>query len=350
MNAVHDVRRVPRLSTRAFLEEHARSTTPVVFTGLFEGEPIASITDEAAVRACLGGLAVKTRLNYVSGFMRTAGAPVESGATMDQALSEYLDHAAAYPQTRRCCVEFTTPPEVRALFQVPALCRELAVLPDDLISLLFVANRGNSAHMHFDCDHRQVLLHQVMGVKRVIIVRPGVGRKVLPFGSLSSLMIEEMPEHEKARLFAYLGAYEVRLAPGETLYMPPLVWHYVEYTDTGMSFSLRFGRREIDRLLAEHTFHDVSVQNVGAALCRGPVDEAVESRIRAAVERAYPSPEERYACLKRFFEELVPELCPDAFAGRFSAAPFDRLEEKLGVDFYTSPEQVANGSADAWRR
>jgi lysine-specific demethylase 8 len=329
-------------------DEYARPERPVIFTGLFDGQPIAEIGTEAEVRRRLGGMRLKTRPSYVAGLM--GGAPAEPGETREESLDEYLDYVAEHPATRRCCVELTTPGELRSLFSVPAPCRELEALPDDVLSLLFVANRGNSAHLHFDCDHRQVLLHQVMGVKRVILISPRAGRKVMPFGSLSALLLEEMPDEEKGRLAAYLGAYDTLLHPGETLFMPALAWHYVEYVDTGMSFSVRFGRGALDRLVAEGVFHDMHVQNVGSALATGRAGGDVERGIREALAREYGSPAEQYLSLKRHFAGLCRELCPETFDARFSLAPLAPMEERLGVRFYASRTHVEGGAADGWRR
>jgi Cupin-like domain len=349
MTILDNVRRRPTPSGPELLNEHILPERPVIFTDLFAGDPIADIIDAAAARSALGRLRLKTRLNYVSGLMDGEGPADETADTWEQSLSEYLDYGTAHPDTRRCCVEFTTPPELRGLFSVPAMVRDLEVLPEDLLSLLFVANRGNSAHMHFDCDHRQVLLHQVMGTKRVMVVSARAGRKVLPVGSLSGLMIERRSEDEKARFVAGLGAYDTLLRPGETLFIPALAWHYVEYVEAGMSFSLRFGRRELDRLIADEVFHDMYVQNVGAALIRNQVNGHVEGRIREAVATQHPSPAARYHSLRDLFEELFHELCPDAFPRQRSGRA-DRIEARLGTDFYGSSAYRNFGADDAWRR
>jgi lysine-specific demethylase 8 len=350
MTAASNVPRVPGLSSARLRRDHMLTGRPVVIPDLFAGEPIAELSraGAAAVRARLGDLRLRTRLNYALAVMGETGPADEPATTWEQTLAEYLDYVERHPGTRRCSVEFLTPPEVRRLFSVPPLCRELEVLPDDLLSLLFVANRGNSAHLHFDCDHRHVLLHQVMGTKRVIVIPALVGRKVLPFGSFGGLAIQEMPEDEKTRLVAYLGGSDTLLHPGETLFIPALAWHYVEYVDTGMSVSLRFGRGELDRLVAEQVFHDLYVQNVGTVALRSGLPADLEQRIRGAVARSYPSPAEKYRCLKRLFQDLFQLLCPDAYAGRHAVPDTARLEERLGTSFYQDQARSASG-ADPWR-
>ena len=45
---------------------------------------------------------------------------------------------------------------------------------------VFIAGRGNKAHIHYDGDQRQVLLYQVFGRKEVILLPPASGAPFKP--------------------------------------------------------------------------------------------------------------------------------------------------------------------------
>jgi lysine-specific demethylase 8 len=141
------------------------------------------------------------------------------------------------------------------------------------VSAVFVANQGNVGHLHFDGDQRQVFLHQVYGRKRVVLFQPAsaVHLKTLdgPFTrpSLSGLYLENMSLDEKLALVDRADGYHTVLAPGETIYIPMLMWHHLEYVDDAMSFSVRFGRTRFGRFLSLDHFHrDPFIQNVAARM------------------------------------------------------------------------------------
>lgn len=350
MRVLDNVPRIATPSPAQFLREWVQPRRPVILKDAFGADPITRVTTREAALDLWSELPIKTRANYLAAFTGAGGGDADGGV-QTQTLTDYLRHVDAQPRTQRCCVEHTTPAAVRAQFDVPAVARELEHVPDDLLSLMFVANAGNSAHLHIDIDHRQVLLHQVFGRKRVMVVDPAVGRKVLPVGATGGLMLEEMDEDDKLRVAEFLGASDTLLEPGETLFIPALAWHYVDYVDTGMSFSLRFARRPLGRFIAENVFHDLHVQNVGAALATVEPDEDVSVTIRDAVAAEYPGLREKYLTLRAVFRLLCDDLCPRLYRGRYAlASDVDALEERLGTQFYATIAGRGGDLADTWRR
>jgi lysine-specific demethylase 8 len=276
--SLDNIERIATPEPDDFFHRHVLPGRPVVLRDLAAGAAIAAIDSAAAARSQLGALELEVQPNYMC-FLRTGCRAAPRRTT----LAAYLDAAARRPGSDDLCVEYPTPPRLLQRFSPrPALC--LLRDPDDLVSHTFVANRGNYNHLHFDDDQRDVLLYQVFGRKRVVVLDPGRGRLLDAFvlgdpaalGAVAGtpardangrVYLEQLDEADKRAFLAYAGALDTVLAPGETLYMPMLCWHYVEYLDTGMSVSFRLGRSRYHRLFASAVPRpDIVVQRVAHAL------------------------------------------------------------------------------------
>ena len=74
---------------------------------------------------------------------------------------------------------------------------------------------------------------------------------------------------------------------GETVYIPPLVWHYLEYLDDTMSLNLRFGRSSHHRWIGDHLLSNFHLQNIAAWIPeRGPLRGAPK-RVFGTIQRAW---------------------------------------------------------------
>lgn len=338
-----------------FRRHYLSLRTPIVFSNLFEGMPVKGIRTEEQARTAIGGMTVKTRSNYLDHlFGADEGREPENVPVLEHPLTEFLDSFRQKNGPTRLCVEYETPVELRRLFEWPKFVT--GVSPADTpLSLLFVANAGSVAHMHFDTDHRHVLLYQVFGRKRVIMIRPRYAKQLMPLSATSLLAIARWPEPHKQRLFEYVDAFETVLEPGDGVYIPPLWWHYVEYLDAGMSFSIRFGRNDYSRFIAGNVFPDLFVQNVGEQYCLEPrsaeLTDAFDD-IVAIAGASHPSFSAKYSAIRAVFEELYNETCPDALQPPYcAAASQEKAEHSLGVQYYENLEKVSPGmtSEDSWR-
>lgn len=195
-----------------------------------------------------GDVAIQVQQNYTSPLSKSGGDARSSGLSQkvrnaidEMSLRDYLAHVRRTPGTDLLCVEYGTPDIVLETLRVPDICHSPASA-EPVVTFMFVANQGNYAHLHFDGDFRNVLLYQVFGRKRVVMVPLSVQDRVAPAMNFSKLLVQNLGDEEKLHLFRYLGAYDTILLPGETILFPPSIWHYVEYVDTGMSVNFRFGR------------------------------------------------------------------------------------------------------------
>src|SRR5205823_2793644 len=128
------------------------------------------------------------------------------------------------------------------MLQWPELCRYREGQDPDPPGRVevFVAGAGNYAHLHFDWDYRHTLLYQVFGRKRAILIRPEWSAMLAPIFNSTRLRLQGIDGAERERICAAFEAVDVDLFPGDTLYMPALMWHCVDYVDTAMSLGFRF--------------------------------------------------------------------------------------------------------------
>lgn len=365
--SLNDIPRISMPSPADFFAEYVFKRRPVVITDLFEGQEISTITTLDDATRAWRDVKLHVQEEYTSAEGTTSSEP----AVMS--LGEYVDFTRANPSTRLCCTEYDTPARVLASFELPSVCRvagpeedgEVLGLPKkygdfDLATALFVANQGNVGHLHFDGDQREVLLHQVYGRKRVILFQPeaAVHLQTLdgPYTrpSLSGLYLENMSLEEKLSHVERADGYHTVLAPGETIYIPMLMWHHLEYVDDAMSFNVRFGRTRCGRFLSLDNFHrDPYIQNVAAKLV-GPEEvlsgfAPLVGEVAAAYTKPASDVREKVRDMRVLFRRLCADVAPEADPERL--CPPEREEEQVtriveGNDMkgglkYADPELMA---------
>jgi lysine-specific demethylase 8 len=208
----------------------------------------------------------------------------------------------------------------------------------DLTTNTFIGNSGNVAHLHFDGDQRQVLLYEVYGRKRVVLFDPAAARHLRtldgPYSrpSLAGLYLEAMEADEKLDQIGRADGYHTILEPGETIYIPMLMWHQIEYLDDAMSVNMRFGRTPIGRFMSLDNFHrDPFIQNVASKIV-GPEDtlssfDPLMERVKAAYLSSAADMKERIRCMRALFRDLCAQVAPEAVPEEL--CPPEREEEQV---------------------
>jgi lysine-specific demethylase 8 len=256
---------------------------------------------------------------------------------------------------------------VLASYRLPAICRvtsppedEIFGLPKkygdfDLTTAIFIANQNNVGHLHFDGDQRQVFLHQVYGRKRVVLFEPAAAIHLRtldgPFTrpSLSGVYLEDMSVEEKLAFVESHGGHHTVLEPGETVYIPMLMWHHLEYLDDAMSFSIRFGRTRFGRFLSLDNFHrDPFIQNVASKLV-GPEEvlrtfDPIVAEIQAEYLKSVTDLRQKVKEIRVLFRRLCAQVSPEALPDRL--CPLEREEEQVSRIVQSKDMQGALKYAD----
>jgi lysine-specific demethylase 8 len=330
---------VPRIAAPApavLLRDFLLPARPVILTGLFDGAPLSVVRTLQVARRELSDVELEIQPNYLV-FLETGS----RGTPRRMRFSEYLDQVEREPRTRDQCVEFPTPQALLRRLPAPDYAGLGDV--DDWVSSTFVANAGNFNHLHYDDDQRNVLLYEVFGTKRFSLISPDQAPKLdayLTFDTEIRRALARVPardangraylqtfpdEPSREAFLSYLGASDCLLHPGETLFMPALWWHYVEYRDTSLSITYRLGRNRYNRGLAElFPAPDLILQRVGARLIDaerfGREHPALLAELRAVLDADYASHALRAEAVRAFvgraFESVFGESPTAVLAAR----------------------------------
>ncbi|MEM9492362.1 MAG: cupin-like domain-containing protein [Myxococcota bacterium] len=334
MTILDNIERISEPGPDDFARDYIPARKPVIITDLFRDQPLRQMTTAEDARGALGDMELTSQWNYTAGLRYEVSD--DDTEPLQCSVADYLDYVDLNPDTPRMCIEQLAPAELRQTYTVPELCRGTER------SFVFMGNAGNYAHLHFDGDQRQVLMYQIFGRKRVVLIAPEQSKKLMPNENFSSLCLQEMADSDRRDLLRYVRAYECVLEPGEAIFMPSLFWHYLEYVETSMSLHLRFAQNRYGQFFDTHVHRDMYTQNVAARF----VDERfaageggpVLTSIQDTLAGDYDSAEARYRAIRTLFRDLYRRLCPDAVQGTYAVARWTPGEEVSGIDFYADAD------------
>jgi len=127
-------------------------------------------------------------------------------------------------------------PEFRKDFPTPDIIKG----PLGDIGFVFFGGKNTTVRFHYDIDCSSVLMTQIIGKKRVILIPPLYNDLIykVPWSSFS-LIDPDKPDYEKFPALKYVQGYDFVLDPGDALFMPNCYWHYNTYLEGGMAVSYR---------------------------------------------------------------------------------------------------------------
>ena len=325
-----DIARIQHIDRQTFWREHVLPAQPVVLTGLMDGAPVAGIRTREESIAELGRMPMVIRPEYGRSLLSMlAAGPNTSHAPETVSLRGYYRIIDSDPTTSRMCIEEKTAPELAAIAPVPSLCTLQDGSSDPgLKSTMFVGNRGNCAPLHYDGDSRHVLLYQVFGLKRVVVLGARHGAALRPIANFSTLRWSQCPENERYEIVRQLGGMETVLGPGEAIYIPALAYHAADYIEDGMSVNFRFGRNRYHELFSAHVHLDpLSQRFMAASMSEDAATTTFRDgyrRVADEVMAATPTSWSKYQRMK----QLLAALCEDLRDG-----PAVNVESTAFVDF-----------------
>lgn len=105
---------------------------------------------------------------------------------------------------------------------------------------MFFGCAGSDVRPHYDIDLSNVFITQFGGTKRITLFDQSETKYLykLPFTTHSAADLSSV-DYEKYPALKYAQGYQTDLKPGETLFMPSGIWHYIQYLDGSFSLSLR---------------------------------------------------------------------------------------------------------------
>ncbi|MDX1683757.1 MAG: cupin-like domain-containing protein [Saprospiraceae bacterium] len=105
---------------------------------------------------------------------------------------------------------------------------------------MFFGGMGSSVKMHYDIDCSNVFLTQFQTRKKITLFSPDQSKFLyhLPF-TVASLVDMEEPDIEKYPALKKVRGWETVIGHGETIFIPSMYWHFIEYIDGGFSLALR---------------------------------------------------------------------------------------------------------------
>ncbi len=348
LNVLDNVERIAAPPAEIFHHDYVLKRRPVILTNLFDAHPIRALDTAAKFRERLPDLPVAVQPNYMTALL-TQG---RIGELQQTTLGEFLDRLERDPETQDYCVEYPTPPAMGELIAPTEHCRRGD--ESDLLSLMFVAARGNFAQLHYDGDQRHVLMYQAFGRKRYVLIDAAEGGKVAPLAErniqrTSAILLQNFSEADKRAFLEYTCAWDCVLQPGETLFMPMMIWHYIEYLDVSMSISYRLGRNAYNRSIADAVpIPSVFLQRLAIQFADETAVDAerreVFRRLQQASAVPYSSETARAQALDRFCMEACDRLDP---AGSVLYTTLDReRREQLVRETPTEPEPSRSVTRD----
>jgi lysine-specific demethylase 8 len=342
--------KVPKEAIAGRLSELIQLGRPAIITGLFRGRPLEQIRDLQRLRKLLGETKFTISQNYTNANLERVqnyyrGRPMPQKAKqVSGTFSQYIDMITNDPSSRFMIAEQPTP---RCLLPGLSLnifgeptpdnppadldlnafgvdtvmsgCGDATPInpapPTTALSLIFVADGGNSSDLHADRDGRDVLLYQGFGRKRVVLFPADAASRLHPVANFSTVPLARMDESERSAFVAYAGGVEHVLSPGETLFMPAFVWHHFDYLEPSMSASFRFGgNSEPDALAMMRTVHlDHYTLNILVGMrdaARADLCRVAARRLVSAAMVSYPSTREKFRAMRTLAEECLHSTLP----------------------------------------
>lgn len=235
---LEQIERRTGLTREAFQNEYLKKNKPVVFTDLSSSWPAAQKWTFDFFKSQYGNLQVPL---YDTKAFHNAGKGYMTPTTT-QAFGQYLNLIEREPTDLRMFLFniFKHAPELLNDFSMPSVM-------DGWITshpYMFFGGEGSYVNLHYDIDCSAVFLTQFQNRKRVILFAPDQSTFLYnhPFTVQAHVDVLN-PDYKKYPAFKKAQGFEATIQDGETIFIPPLYWHYIHYTDGGFSMSLRANDR-----------------------------------------------------------------------------------------------------------
>jgi ribosomal protein L16 Arg81 hydroxylase len=226
---------VDSISKKDFLEHYQKPGKPVVIKNYSEGWKARKNWTYDNLRKAAGHHKVKLHGKWLD----NEPARIQMPPVKEVPFSEYID-----------LLESNEPSDFRIflfnLFKIePSLSDdfEFTDITDGYLKdfpYLFFGCAGSDVRLHYDIDLSHVFITQFGGTKRITLFDQDQSKYLykIPFTTHSAADLNDI-DYDKFPALKYAKGMQCELKPGETLYMPSGIWHYIQYLDSSFSLSLR---------------------------------------------------------------------------------------------------------------
>jgi len=238
MNLI-EIDRVKDISREDFQRKYLKANKPVILENRARNWKAYSDWNWDLFKELVGQVDVPIYNNTRAG----AKVPVNGGDGYMK-FGDYLDEIRKGPSELRLFLFniFKHAPQLKNDFE----------WPEDLMGgflkffpMLFVGGAGSIAHMHYDLDLANIFHTQFIGRKQVLLFPYEEHKKLykmpLTVESAASFVnwYDKGFDTDKFPKLNDVKGYRTVLEHGDTLFMPSMYWHHMEYLDSGFAMSLR---------------------------------------------------------------------------------------------------------------
>ena len=249
----------------AFERDYLIPQRPAILTGLFADQPLGQIVSRERRSAKLANARIVIAEEYTRSLLANS---FQTPSTNQQivSLGEYLEFVDANPRTRDGCARRCIHPTTCASCLVSPIIASCRDCRSDAKSMLFFGERGKLRTSTFRRRLSAGASLSVFGHKRIILIPPSEGYKLLAVGNFGLTCFEHFTESEITEYLQCVKGFQCTLNPGEAIFIPAAFWHFVGYLTTGMSVNVRFGRNEFTQFLGDNCHANCYLQCLAAEM------------------------------------------------------------------------------------
>jgi hypothetical protein len=227
------IKRVSGLTKEEFQKHFLEPLIPVVFTDLMDDWPAKEKWTFDYFKTHFGHLTVPV---YDTSFSQGGKTYMSPTGTMK--FGDYIDLIQQGPTQLRIFLW-------NILKQAPELIDDLRPLTImngfyKEFPFMFFGGQGSYTKIHYDVDCSHVFLNQFQKRKRVLLFNQNQSKHLqkVPF-TVGCLVEMTDPDEHKFPGIKNVEGWETILHHGETLFIPSMFWHHIDYLDGSFSISLR---------------------------------------------------------------------------------------------------------------
>lgn len=230
-----EVDRILEISAEDFYYNYVKTRTPVKLVNYSKNWPARTKWTYPYLKKIAGRHLVK----LYGAWQDNEPTRIEMPAVKEVPFAEYLD---LLEKGEPCDLRiflfnlFKLEPSLLNDFDFPPLMK--GYLKD--YPYLFFGCAGSDVRLHYDIDLSNVFISQFKGTKRITLFDQNQSKFLykMPYTTHSAIDFGQL-DMKKYPALKFAKGWQTDLMPGETLFMPGGVWHYIQYLDASFSLSLR---------------------------------------------------------------------------------------------------------------